>query len=63
MVNVLDGPDQSNVATTMATNPAHPVYLTVGAMTNDGGTVCDWQFDIRLRMLVELTEPIDVDGS
>ncbi len=63
MANVLDGPDQSDVATIMASNPAHPVYLTVGAMSNDGGTVCDWQFDIRLRMLVELSEPIDIDGS
>jgi len=61
--NVLTDPDKYEQATSFGATPTHGCYLAVGAMSKDGGNSNDIRFDIRMKILVELTSPVDVDAS
>lgn len=64
MRHLLPG-DEYEEATALGATPASAnlVFAKVGAMSIDSGASNDVQFDIKLRFLVELSEPNDVGES
>lgn len=47
-------------STAVGSNPTYPIYLTVGAMSEDGGATNDVRMNVTIHYIVEFTGQVDI---
>lgn len=64
IARILDDPEKSNRSTAFGANPDNTCFLRMAKLFKDGTTQTSaYTVDVRLNMIVELTDPIDVGES
>jgi len=58
-----DNPEKADISANFGGPPDDNLFLRVGYMSKDGSATAPFRIDIRMRFLVELTEPKDVNES
>jgi len=61
--DVMTDPLASSTPTAFGSNPTDGYYICAGVMSMDGNTTGSYAVECKLTYYVEMSEPLDVDGS
>jgi len=61
--DVMTDPLGSSTPTAFGSNPTDGYYICAGVMSIDGNTTGTYVCEVKLTYFVEMSEPLDVDGS